>query len=147
MPIKKKKISKKKPSQTKNKLPFYFKNESGLSLSSLLKKVWQKIDEEAQLAIKKYLNDAFRTSQLQLADLNLVKNPDYRHVFENYQAAEQEDDGYYLLLEDYQAQDYQPLKYLAKKIAYEYLLGIVKSLLWSLSKLPFHRDKYFNQLF
>ena len=145
MPIKKK--TNKKPSPTKNKLPDYFINQSGQSLSSLEKKVWQKVDELAQSEIREYLNGIFRTSNLQLSDLKLTNNPNYLFAFRGYQKAEKEDDGYYLLLEDYQVKNYQSLKYCAKKIAYEYLLGIIKSLLWSLSHLPFHREEYFNQLF
>jgi hypothetical protein len=75
------------------------------------------------------LNGIFRTSNLQLSDLNLTTNPNYLHVFKGYQKAEQEDDSYYLLLEDYQVKNYQSLKYCSKKIAYEYLLEMIKSLL------------------
>ena len=149
MPSQKKKTSK-KPSSTKPKFPahfIHFAQQGKWNLSNWEKKVWQKIDQFSQSEIQEYLNGIFRPAQLQLSELKLANNPNYLYVFQGYQEAEQEDEGYYLLLEDYQTKNYQPLKYCAQKIAYEYLLGMVKSLLWSLRNLPFHRQEHFDQLF
>jgi len=140
MPIKKK--TNPKTSQTKKKLPFYFRNESGKSLPNLEKEVWKKVDEFVQLEIIERLNSAFRTSQLSPTDLNLSKNPDYRHYFREEKKEAREDNGYYLLLEEYQLKKHQSLKYQAQKVTYRYLLMISKAILGSLSYLPFYSPEY-----